>query len=363
MPATLCKPYLGALRLITAFRGYLLILDVSNADLSVLDMTMEITDLAGLSQPLTKLLDVVSSAIGCYYRPKAIKNEADARAYEIKAIAKAHAEAGVEANSIQISAANAQIQQAFKDHPELAERARQRLLTREIEGQLNVESIVDFAVAALPAHVSSESVGADWRRKFFVEAENVCDTDLQFLWGKVLAGEVTQPGAYSMRTLDALRQLSKAEAELFRKACALAMNDGWIAVPYGMLSTSLAPFGLKFGDILSLRDAGLVFDGENLQMEFGFSQQNPTAKVEPSVAFNNGVTIQLSSPVGAPFRIPALPFTRAGKELQRLIEHNETPEYLSVLGVSLRQNGLVVKRGTPVPQSEGVSLIVFEKDL
>ena len=326
-------------------------------------MTLEVKDLAGLSQPLTKLIEVVSAAVGAHYRPRAMRAEADARAYEIKTIARAEAEATVETQNIQIAAVTDRIQLMLRDHPELAERARQRLLAREIEGQLNVESIADCASRALPPAVSQEPVSADWRRKFFLEAENVCEVDLQLLWGKVLAGEVAAPGAFGLRTLDTLRQLSRAEAELFRHACAIAMDGGWIAIPGFNLNTSLQPFGLTYSDILSLRDAGLILDGDHIHKDFRPNEPPTEPANQSTVLCNNSVLIEFSGPPSGSLKIPALVFTRAGQELQRLIEPNETPSYLSALGSTLRQQGHVVKRGTPIPHGESASIITFEQDL
>lgn len=324
---------------------------------------MEITDIAGLSQPLSKLVDVVSSAIGTIYRPKAIRDEADAQAYAQKALARAEAESVIESRQLQFSYALNKVHEALQDHPQLAARARQRLLTREIEGQLNVESIADFATEALPPVVSDEAISADWRRKFFQEAENICEADMQLLWGKVLAGEVTFPGTYSTRTLDTLRQLSRTEAELFRRACAVAMSEGWIAIPNGDLNRDLQPFGLAYSDILSLRDAGLLLDGDQIHKDFSRTEHHVADGIRPVVLFNNGVLIELSGVPVATLRLPALIFSRAGKELQRLNDHSETPDYLSSLGRALRARGLTVKRGTQIPQEDGMVVVVFEQDL
>lgn len=326
-------------------------------------MVLEVKDIVGLSKPLTKLIEVVSDATGALYRPRAIRAEADARAYETKVLSHAQAEAAADAKNIEFAAATDRINSMLRDHPEIAERAKRRLLAREIEGQLNVDSIADFAAQALPAAVSEDPVSPDWRRKFFLEAENVCEADLQLLWGKVLAGEIATPGAFGLRTLDTLRQLSRAEAELFRRACAIAMSTGWIALPNLDLNTSLKPFGFTYGDILSLRDAGLLLHGDHIHKDFRSIEpaREPTAQM--TLLINNGAHIQLSGPAMASLQIPALVFTRAGQELQRLIEPNETPEYLRALGTALRQRGVVAKRGTPVPQGDGISVITFEHDL
>jgi hypothetical protein len=326
-------------------------------------MSLEIKDLAGLSEPITKLIDVVSSAIGSTFRPNSMKSEADAKAYEIKALAKANAEAAVIIKEIERSAMLSTVDTLAASHPELAERAKHRLLLREIEGQLNVEAIANHAALELPSSVSNEPVNPDWRRKFFAEAENVCEQDMQLLWGKVLAGEISSPGAFSLRTLDALRHISKHEAELFRRACSLAMNAGWIAIPGGDLNKDLQPFGFTYNDILTLRDAGLFMDGDNIHKDFSVSQPIAEPEKHEFVLFNNGVLIQMSGPGSLHLRISTLLFTQVGRELQRLIEPAPCEEYLRALGAHLRSRSVVVKRGTSTPQSEGVSVITFEEDL
>ncbi len=51
-------------------------------------------------KPFEKLIEVVSNGIGTLYRPRAIRKEADAKAYEIKVVEKAKAEAIVEGRTI-----------------------------------------------------------------------------------------------------------------------------------------------------------------------------------------------------------------------------------------------------------------------
>ena len=106
-------------------------------------MGLEIKDLAGLSQPITKLIEVVSSAIGTGYRPRAIRNEADAKAYEILALSRAEAEADRERCDIKLRSALARPEEITRENPEIAARAKQRLLMREIEGQQNIEAIAE----------------------------------------------------------------------------------------------------------------------------------------------------------------------------------------------------------------------------
>lgn len=326
-------------------------------------MTLEIKDLAGLSQPMTKLIEVVSAAVGTLYRPRCIRSEADAKAYEIRVLERAKFEAEIEGRDGHLTATQNRISSIAREHPELADRARLRLLNREIEGQINVEEIAEQAALILPPTVSSEPIGTDWRRKFFQKAENVCEPDMQVLWGKVLAGEISQPGSFSLRTLETMTQLSRREAELFRLICGLAMDDGSVALPGFDINTALKPFGFGYDEILQLRDAGLLLHGDSIHKTFPLPAPDIQAAAHKVVLRNNEIFIELSGPVLATFQLPSLIFTQSGRELRRLIENKPNDTYLALLGTSIRQRGIVAKRGNLVPQNETTSLLVFEQDL
>ena len=320
---------------------------------------MGIKDLGGLSEPLTKLIHVVSSGIGTLYSPRAIKKGAKAKAYEIKTLAKAEAEASEIQKEISLQATSNRIASIAKEQPELAERAKQRLLAREIEGQLNIEEIANHAALALPQEVSAKPVSSDWRRKFFLEAENVCDEDIQSLWGKVLAGEIAKPGSFSLRTLDVLKRLSRSEAEMFQRACRIAMSGGWIALPDDDLNIALKPYEITYGDILVLRDAGLMRGGDFTHKTFPCTTDGALVKV---VLPNNHTLIEISGPAVG-FNLRSLLFSNAGTELQSLIEFSANPEYFRALGQYLRSQSLTVKISGQISQDNGITVISFDEDL
>ncbi len=337
-------------------------------------MAFELSDLTGLGKPVLKLIEVVSEGIGTVYRPRQIREDAKARAdgQQIAAIKKA--ENDLKVREMQFDAALQHVDKVLAGRPALAELARRRVLAREIEGFLNLETIADLAADQLPPQVLERAVDADWRRKFFLEAENVCDADMQLLWAKVLAGEVATPGRYSIRTLDTLRQLSRSEAETFKRACALAMKDGWIALPSNDLNVALEPFGLPFDSILALRDAGLLLPSDTLVKVFKAAvplssiagaalPQNSTPPTRILFALeNNGVHIQMTSPLER-VQVPALIFTKAGAELQRLMDNAENPQYLTSIGQAFRRQKLTARRGTATQMTENLTMITYEQDL
>jgi len=169
-------------------------------------MDNPLINLDKLSEPLTKLVDVTAAGIGTLYRPFGTVRQAkaDARAKIISA----------EADAKVLT---------------LEHRAKFRLEYRESLRQQNIEMVVSKAAAVMPDKVSKDSVDKDWILQFFGHAQDVCDEDMQTLWGKILAGETSKPRSYSKRTLQFLKTLDKWEAEMFSSYCSFLFNfeDGW----------------------------------------------------------------------------------------------------------------------------------------
>lgn len=319
---------------------------------------MDVKDIVGVSKPATKLLEVISAGMGKLYEPIATRKKADAEAYAVKALSFAEGEAAVTKAEAQALAQVRQLEILANGDVELLQRARLRVLTREVEGQHNVEAIAEQAIKHLPASVSETPVSDDWRRKFFLEAENICDADLQLLWGKVLAGETASPGSYSVRTLGILKNVSKSEAEIFRMFCGLASDSGYVV---NMGNGKLKEFGLDYGNLLTLRDAGLLHENDNLHRHFGEMPDSVTSSME----VNNGIFVELSAPNLRHLQIPCLPLTQAGKELRNLIAPNPCEPYLKAMAQYLRPKGFTVKRGkaTPLPDQPNAQAITFDEDL
>ncbi|WP_197485481.1 DUF2806 domain-containing protein [Delftia sp. GW456-R20] len=83
--------------------------------------------------------------------------------------------------------------------------------------EINSSKAIIFAEEQLAAdgHIPSEKgIEEDWLFIWREHAGRVSSVDLQRLWGSVLAGELKDPGKHSIRTLEFLKTLSKADAEL-----------------------------------------------------------------------------------------------------------------------------------------------------
>lgn len=169
-------------------------------------------NLEKLSEPLTKLVEVVSAGVGALYEPVGVVRRAKA---EAKA-AIIRAESAGQVASIE-------------------QRIAMRVQHREALRQENLEKVTTIAAGELPPEVSTEPVDLDWTTQFMDHAQDVNDAEMQVLWGRILAGEVANPGSYSKRTIGFLRTLDKWEAQAFTAFCSCALKDenGWRFIFHG----------------------------------------------------------------------------------------------------------------------------------
>jgi hypothetical protein len=288
-----------------------------------------------MSQPVQKLIDEVSKGIGALYKPHGIRREGDAEAVRLRAIAKAEALAEEDRKAIALAGTLNRLDQIGGAHRELVERARARLVQQEIQSQRNIEQIADLAADAMPDQVVDTPVDDEWRQRFFKNAADISAAEMQLIWGKVLAGEVSRPGAFSTRTIETLHALSPAEAKLFAEVagcCAI-----WPA--FGVLrhQADLADVGLPYRSVMQLRDAGLLSydEGASWQMHL---------KPETVVIFAIGGSFFAARHPSRTdeLRLVLYPLSIAGMELLQVVERSPALAYIKSVQAWLRTHGFEV---------------------
>jgi Protein of unknown function (DUF2806) len=292
---------------------------------------MDIKDLIGISKPLTKLLEVISSGMGTLYKPTGIRREASAQADAIRLLGNAQQETDM--NRVLAMATTEAATKVFlvEASLQIEERARIRLEHREVQRQSNLEAVAESAIAHVSEKNSSEKVDENWKTRFFNIAEDVSEPQMQELWGRILAGEVAVPGSYSVRTLEVLKNLSKEEAELFQKIRYLSLDQGQILKVRG--ETDLGSSGISFDEILHLREAGLLADGDSLSSEMHI----PENRNFMILGYNGKVLlIELSDKTVKQIDLNVLVLTKAGVELLSLIDPLPDVVYLKAIASSYR---------------------------
>lgn len=119
------------------------------------------------------------------------------------------------------------------DTRELAERMSAREKAVKLRKQLNVEECLRLAIELAleePAE-TKRPVDPDWFLRWFDAIEDVSDEYIQSMWARVLAREVdAAQGGLSLRALDTLRLMGRADAEALRRFNALSERVGVLLV-------------------------------------------------------------------------------------------------------------------------------------
>ena len=305
---------------------------------------MEIKDIAGLSEPLKKLIEVVSQGVGAFSKPYLIRKTAEAKAYEIKVISKSIKEnqddlkqIGFDDSKISVMSLDSH---SLQQELSIEDRTQNRLNFKEQKRQKNIEEITQKAANNLESesNVSNEPVDEDWTTRFFDYAEDISNEEMQDLWGRILAGEIKQPNSYSLRTLDILRNLSKEEAQVFMKFANLEIQSSGVSFVLNFDKEKLLEdkYQFKFADRLLLEELGLI-TANILGFKIGKTDSEPLRSV---FIAGNSIIVQDKKDNRPEQQLQVLVFTKIGGQLLKLVDNSPQLDYIQLLASKLnRKNG------------------------
>lgn len=258
---------------------------------------------------LTKLLEIVNKA----FSPRWTRKQADADAYadqrKLQTIR--------DNPDFCIEYTNGIISERSLSAEELIMRAEQRERVDIIRQESNIERVLINTARELQGHesVSDEPVDDDWIVRFFNIVKDVSNEEMQLIWSKILAGEISNSGNFSLRTLEAVRNLSRREAEVFRNILPFIIEGGG---DYFVSSNAslLKRYELPYEDIMLLDECGLMISDGMLTLNIPVSGNSSLA--------HNGCCALLTEMVDGEkvFSFGVYSLTTAGRELYRILKIN-----------------------------------------
>lgn len=303
------------------------------------------TDLLGLAKPLQKLIETATIGVGKVYEPTHIRRMAKAKADEIQIISDS-----INKNiALPIHYEDGCICITAEDANELARRAQNRALYQEMKKQQNIESVIGKAYDELStvSEVSDTPVDSDWVSEFFDSVANVSNEKMQILWGKLLAGEIKQPGSFSLRTLSTLKNMSQKDAEFFNDIVPYILKckgseDGSI-IDYFLLNnpedTLLASRHIPFSKVMRLSEAGLISNNGIISIRFSVKP----GQIEMIKGIFKTIQIKNNGNKDVIITHSAYFLTESGKDLFRIALHGvdeiESNRYLNECMQELKENG------------------------
>jgi len=277
-------------------------------------------DLKALSEPISKLIESISSAIGVLYEPTRIirKAKAEAKANLIRAEGEYNLQS-------------------------LEHRIAKRINDQEIRRQENIENIVTESIKFLPEEVSETPVDEDWIFQFVNKSQDIGNEELQIIWAAILAKEVEEPYSISLQTLNTLQILNQSDAKLFNElnnyiwdfedGCAYLMNKE--------INSYINSKNIKYKDFLHLESLGLI----NMTSETQVILSPPATTMAYGDQF---FSFETKNPVFIRARV----LTKSGFEISRICEKNIDTNYRNLLFQDLNKRGINIVELRKPPLSE-----------
>ena len=243
--------------------------------------------------------------------------------------------------------------------PEYALEAERQFGKKILREQINIDQVSKHALKQLALERERErereqssqgdaqenvtgEIGDDWLNRFEAEARQASSEEMQFMFGKILAGEIQRPRTYSIKTLKLLGELDSSTAELFQRACSLSISlieDGEF-IDARILSfrkpagdNGLEEYGLPYGHIINLIHHGLVNPELSTSADYSRALVRPEEPHDSFKYLNRG---WLLTPIGeeglrSNLQLKGVLFSKTGLELLRIVEQHEVVEYTESL--------------------------------
>ncbi len=282
-----------------------------------------------------------------------------------------------EANTKITETVTDQIIQQIKVPPEYAQIAVGKHIEKIIGEQVNLDKISAIAANELKNSKSSNStnpdtsepdkeqsadstnqatnsgeekiINDDWLNSFETEARQKSTEDMQLRFGRILAGEIKQPGSYSIKAVKLLGELDQDTAALFKRLCSACVT---LKVPYNGRDgahvldarvpsmggsagqNALEEYGLGFNQLNILNEYNLIISDYDSQFSYNLCILNQDNPVNLAFEYQERYWLLLPEPErndNSEFRLLGVALSHVGRELFSIVDQEPMSEYTEAL--------------------------------
>ena len=234
-----------------------------------------------------------------------------------------------------------------------------------VHEMFNKQESVDTLVASALEHIAENTnrpeeprdtdVTSDdeWFDVFRREASDRSAGEMREAFVRVLAGEVQQPGSFSVQTLRVLGAISTTTAARFRRAASVSISqelleDARIPAVGGSLgNNSLSDIGLSFDVLTELTENGLMHPDYACWKQYGpLHEFNPGKYFLPNAQFpfqHQGKRwVLIGNTDGLKrkaLRVSGAAFAHAGRELLSVVDIEPMPKFTERLKAHFAKSG------------------------
>lgn len=189
----------------------------------------------------------------------------------------------------------------------------------------------------------TEEIEDDWLNEFESHARLKSSEEMKLIFGKILLGEISKPGSFSIRTVRLISQLDAGAAKLFQTLCSNSISIRFgntifdarvVSLNGNAASNSLTQYGLAFDNLNVLQEYGLIISDYNSFMGYAHCIANENNQVSGTIYFNNkhyGLTPIDREKFDKELKLYGVALTKAGKELLEIIPIQANPDYQKAL--------------------------------
>lgn len=298
---------------------------------------MKIKDALGIGKilPVDKLLDNIAKAIGRISKSKFDEIDIQTETKRIGELANAVDKANTDNPSLNISYEKEGLSINKKEEPlnRLIERANNRETYTKALEQLNTETVLKLAYEDLKnaPEIPDTPLDDDWRTRYFNEIKYISNEEMQKIWSKILVEEIKEPNSFSLRTLDAIKNLSSNDAKQINSIAEYVISsDEHLFIPSFIFDKDTILQAI-IGDLIGINiinpliNSFLSFEDEKDKLLFHYQNRN--------LAYQD-------SPKKSSYRLHCVLFTKVGIEILSLIKPTFNEQFFEKLQYFFIKDGL-----------------------
>ncbi len=238
-----------------------------------------------------------------------------------------------------------------KDHDEsnlnlknVSLKIEQQEKATKIQQEIHVNKTIHLAEKELlrsKQNPSDKDVDPDWILRWHEYAKNLKNEDLRQIWAKTLAGEVTSPGSYSLRTLEFIKNLSQEEA------LAISKLGQFLLKGVIFQCSTLEKEGIDFNFLLQMDELGILNGvqggfGDLSAIELVMTSQENNKYSTTLINKNLALLIQAEDP-NKELTLSCYQTSKIGAELLSLGDFKPNKKYMIELGQKIKAKGFDVE--------------------
>lgn len=220
----------------------------------------------------------------------------------------------------------------------LLEIAQNTNVADTIRREVNVAKAILHAEAELesdPQEPPAEKIDDDWLFRWRDNASQVSSEKLQSLWGKLLAGELRQPGSFSLRTLEFIKHLSQEDAKKIEKIAPFVISNEIIM---RLDDDFLASQGISFSFLLEMQEIGILSSVDGFGLTAHYKSTRPDIFEHAIVSFSKTLIVK-SDDANKALDIKLAQITTIGRQLISLGKFSTNEAYLRNAGEKIKSMG------------------------